>query len=317
MNRVYVPISMLGILAMLVAPFTVLSKPAAAASGDPYIYSYAYNTKRPEVEVSVGSGTSTNPSGSCQRVNVRIWEDTGKIDRTFTTTDNGVSGEVRRDPSYSGLRYTFVVNLAASYQKTAKATLAAGKFNVSVNASGCSGSTSSYGTKKRMDALWIVPPACMDSGTNRTGCAPLHRFYNKQTGAHFYTVDEQEKRNVLAMSQYRYEGITAFAQTGSASDRVTVWRFYHKTNGTHFYTASQSEANKVLNNMWRTYKYEGAKYSAYSSQRANTIAFHRFYKFRQGVHFYTTNASEAHKVRTTMSNEYRYEGVAYYLISSF
>ena len=40
---------------------------------------------------------------------------------------------------------------------------------------------------------------------------------------------------------------------------------------------------------------------------------HRFYNYRQGVHFYTANQAEATFLNDNRAGTYRYEGVAYYL----
>jgi hypothetical protein len=159
--------------------------------------------------------------------------------------------------------------------------------------------------------LSIVPAVCNES------CTPVYRFYNAQSGAHFYTSNDSEKRDILNTSkQYRYEGIVNFALISQEGALIPVHRFYNLKTGTHFYTASQSEATRVNNTMSHTYRYEGVAYYTNSGPVSNSIPVHRFYKFNQGVHFFTSNQAEATAVNNTMSHAYRYEGAAYYNIAN-
>jgi hypothetical protein len=97
------------------------------------------------------------------------------------------------------------------------------------------------------------------------------------------------------------------------NDTMPVHRFYNFKQGVHFYTANQTEATHVNNTMGHTYRYEGISYFTYrNNSTANTMPVHRFYNFKQGVHFYTANQTEATHVNNTMGHTYRYEGVAYY-----
>ena len=73
--------------------------------------------------------------------------------------------------------------------------------------------------------------------------APLHRFFNRKTGTHFYTVDPAEKTRVetTLASTYTYEGIAYYVASGAATGATPVYRFFNKKNQTHFYTADPAE----------------------------------------------------------------------------
>ncbi len=160
-------------------------------------------------------------------------------------------------------------------------------------------------------AISIIPAWC-DSY-----CVPVYRFYNVKNGAHFYTTTENEKRDVLDYADYRYEGIVSYAKDYRTilPGMIPVYRFYNYRQGVHFYTANQAEFVNVYNNMLDTFRYEGIAYQTYATPQENTVPVHRFYKFKQGIHFYTSNQAEATNVNNTMYNTYRYEGIAYYNIS--
>ncbi len=89
--------------------------------------------------------------------------------------------------------------------------------------------------------------------------APLYRFYNRQTGAHFYTASVAEKNNVQAnlSAIYSYDGPAYNVCVTPLADAQTVYRFYNKINGAHFYTASEAEKNSVLANLSATYVLDG------------------------------------------------------------
>lgn len=88
--------------------------------------------------------------------------------------------------------------------------------------------------------------------------APLYRFYNKVNGAHFYTISEAEKANIIAKyaATYTYEGV-AYNVASSAAGNAPVYRFYNVTNGTHFYTASDAEKANVIAKYPKIFTYEG------------------------------------------------------------
>ncbi len=146
-----------------------------------------------------------------------------------------------------------------------------------------------------------------------TNPTPVFRFYKFQDGSHFYTNNESEKQTVTQRPDvYRYEGIAFYEYTSQVGASVPVYRFYNFRQGVHFYTANQSEYENVLSNASWTYRYEGVAYYTLTAPEVGLVPVHRFYKFRQGVHFYTNNQTEATYLNNNAYATYRYEGVAYY-----
>jgi hypothetical protein len=92
---------------------------------------------------------------------------------------------------------------------------------------------------------------------------PLYRFYNKKTGTHFYTADQNEKNNTLNNlgATYQLDGITYFVS--NVPGGVTVYRFYNVKTGTHFYTADTTERDRVINTLGYLFRYEGPAYYVY------------------------------------------------------
>ncbi|MFA5197267.1 MAG: hypothetical protein WC437_02480 [Patescibacteria group bacterium] len=100
----------------------------------------------------------------------------------------------------------------------------------------------------------------LNYGSNRNS-VPLYRFYNKQTGSHFYTAFEAEKNDVIAKYGYIYqfEG-TAWNVSYDPANSFPVYRFYNLQNGSHFYTANEGEKNTIISTLGYRYRFEGVSY---------------------------------------------------------
>ncbi|WP_199229709.1 matrixin family metalloprotease [Azospirillum sp. TSO22-1] len=166
-----------------------------------------------------------------------------------------------------------------------------------------------------------ISAASVSGSVGITGSA-IHRFFNTQTGFHFYTASTTERDNVLqTLPQFRYES-QPFNSINSAYPGATaVYRFFNTRVGNHFYTASESERDNVITNLSGTYSYEGTAYHAFAtgSSGASTsgaTALYRFFNHRLGSHFFTTSTSERDSVITTLSGTFTYEGIAYYVAST-
>jgi len=93
------------------------------------------------------------------------------------------------------------------------------------------------------------------------GLSPVHRFYNTQTGVHFYTISESERANVVAnFPQFNHEGVAYHASQVAGAGLIPFFRFYVPSKGFHFYTARESEKDSIIANLAATYTYEGIGY---------------------------------------------------------
>lgn len=165
-------------------------------------------------------------------------------------------------------------------------------------------------------AVFLVPfgvaPAVAAPASNPS---PVYRFY-KTDGSHFFTNSEVEKANVqaTASASYRYEGVAFYSYPTEQFGTSPVYRFYNFKQGVHFYTINPNEYQTLLTlPASLTFRYEGVAYWANSLPVTDTTPVFRFYKFRQGVHFYTSNAAEAAALRLNAFSTYRDEGTAYNL----
>lgn len=99
------------------------------------------------------------------------------------------------------------------------------------------------------------------------GTVPLHRFYNKTNGTHFYTADEAEKNHLINNYNrvFQYEQIACYVYPANAPgpDRMPVYRFWNKKkNNAHLYTASEGEREKIISLYPGTFAFEGIVFYA-------------------------------------------------------
>ena len=100
---------------------------------------------------------------------------------------------------------------------------------------------------------------------NSSQITPLYRFYNYETGHHFFTVSKEEAEFVNGKIEsgewpFNYEGTTFNVYANdpnplSEGEEIAVHRFYSPELNRHFYTGDASEAESIqLTGKWN---YEG------------------------------------------------------------
>ena len=144
----------------------------------------------------------------------------------------------------------------------------------------------------------------------------VYRFFNRETGVHFYTASEVERDSIIEnLPNFNLEG-TSYQiidpLTGMENINI-VHRFLNQNTGAHVYTINETERSFIAENL-SNYEYEGQVFAAYTSQVNGTIPIHRFYNSELDAHFYTPSELERESVENNLPN-YEYEGVAYYAYS--
>lgn len=84
------------------------------------------------------------------------------------------------------------------------------------------------------------------------GVKPVYRFFNTQTGAHLYTMDENEKSFIEAnLPNYSAEGVKyhAFESESADIETIPVYRMLNADSGSHLYTIDQNELNYIQENL--------------------------------------------------------------------
>ncbi len=114
---------------------------------------------------------------------------------------------------------------------------------------------------------------------------PLWRFYNKDTGEHFYTVKAAERQALIEMPQWLAEGIGWIAPKES---KLPVYRVYNPNMDDHHYTLSQEEHDTLVRLGWDD---EGI---GWYSDPHEMVPVYRQYNpnATSGCHNYTVSATE-------------------------
>lgn len=114
-------------------------------------------------------------------------------------------------------------------------------------------------------AFFIFPPGFWDEETEASR-ASVHRFYNRNTRSHFYTISAAEadmvKVKYPAVFNYDGVGFEAYTISNGNTPLMPVYRFYNKLNGAHFYTISATEKAIVQIQYRDTYRFEGVAFYA-------------------------------------------------------
>ncbi len=112
----------------------------------------------------------------------------------------------------------------------------------------------------------------------------VFRMYNKNSGEHFYTTNEEEAAHISSVG-WLYEGAGWMSPRKSSSP---VYRVYNPNAGDHFYTLDRVEYRWLVGLGWRD---EGI---AFYSDDNKTIPIYREYSpyAVTGTHNYTTDPAE-------------------------
>lgn len=86
-----------------------------------------------------------------------------------------------------------------------------------------------------------------DTPQTDPNAAPVFRFFDTNSGSHFYTVSATERDGLAnGAAGLTYEGIAFYEDPTLQSNDTAVYRFFDKVDGTHFFTPNQNEFASVL-----------------------------------------------------------------------
>ena len=149
----------------------------------------------------------------------------------------------------------------------------------------------------RPAATAAAPRAASTTGVN------MYRFYNPNTGEHFYTSNVAEGVKI-ANAGWSYEGIGWVAPTSG----VAVYRLYNPNAGDHHYTTNAAEKNMLVSLGWR---YEGIGWYGASGSNVGSALLRQYNPNAKGAgaHNFTTSRAESNSL---VAQGWRYEGMAWY-----
>jgi hypothetical protein len=141
----------------------------------------------------------------------------------------------------------------------------------------------------------------------------VFRFYNSNSGTHFYTMSVVERDYIIQnFPFFSYEGVKFSAYPNTDPALSPVYRFYNKITGTHFYTINPAEKDFVIATWPEIFNFEGVAWHASTVEATDWIPIFRFYNRQTGTHFYTASAAEKDYIIKTW-NWFTFEGIAYFV----
>jgi len=144
---------------------------------------------------------------------------------------------------------------------------------------------------------------------------PIYRFFNNNSGGHFYTNSDAEKNAVIQnYSEFIFEGVGFYASLVAQPGMLPVYRFFNNNSGGHFYTIDESEKNIVIQN-YGSFTFEGVSFYASPVAQPGMLPVYRFFNTISGGHFYTIDESEKNAVIRNYSS-FIFEGAGFYTYPS-
>jgi hypothetical protein len=99
--------------------------------------------------------------------------------------------------------------------------------------------------------------------------SPIYRFWSGTLNAHFYTISESEKTNLINnySNVWTYERVAfyAYADGSQPTGTSAVYRFWSGTLGCHFFTIRETEKDKLVNLFSHVWTYEQISWYAYAA----------------------------------------------------
>lgn len=138
----------------------------------------------------------------------------------------------------------------------------------------------------------------------------VYRFFNKNTGHHFFTTDANEAFNILtSLPDFNYESIGFGIKVGAGD--TAVYRLYNSATGRHLYTASEIEMRGL--DAEPAWQFENIALYAYRAPAQGRDEIHRFWNSENGSHLYTADKKEIeHILSHSTLQHFRHEGIAFY-----
>ena len=90
------------------------------------------------------------------------------------------------------------------------------------------------------------------TGEKIEGVEPIYRFFNTQTGAHLYTMNETEKNYIQDnLSNYSFEGVKyyAFESEPQEIETIPVYRMLNTQSGAHLFSSDANEISYIEENL--------------------------------------------------------------------
>ena len=86
-----------------------------------------------------------------------------------------------------------------------------------------------------LDAFNFEGPTFRAADPTNAAADTVFRFFNTQTGTHFFTQSTVERDNILdTLPQFSFEGEAYKGYTEQVDGSIPLYRFFNTQTGTHF-----------------------------------------------------------------------------------
>ena len=189
-------------------------------------------------KVVVGAKWDTSLEGAWPTASAERWWSLN--DQKWYSNEQIVAERANIADSYTTTRVADAVSIYRMYNtKTSEHLYTKTKAEYDACGSGA------YADWRQEGVAWQAP---------RKSDRPVYRLYNKKSGDHHYTTSDGEKAALLAMGDWRDEGIAFYSALRDQEGSVPLYRLYNYRlkRGQHHYTKSENERNAlVANHGWR------------------------------------------------------------------
>jgi hypothetical protein len=144
---------------------------------------------------------------------------------------------------------------------------------------------------------------------------PMYRFYNKRTGAYFFTLSEGERWRVINSKNpdIQFQGVKFSIDTSATANVSPLYRLYNKKGQRYYYTASLKELKACLamrSGRSRVYRLDAIA-GFVSTDPASGPPVYRLYNRPSNSYMYT--ASVAERAALLKTRKWKDTGTAFYL----
>lgn len=153
------------------------------------------------------------------------------------------------------------------------------------------------------------------------GACPVYRFWAPGNNAHFYTISEDEKNNLLANypDYWKLEGVAfyAYPEGRQPAGSKPVYRFWSPVGQEHFYTTVTAERDNLVAKYSHYWTLEGVAFYVDPEDQppAGSQPVYRFWSPANNLHFYTVSEAERENLIANYPDFWRPEGVAWHTLS--
>jgi hypothetical protein len=125
----------------------------------------------------------------------------------------------------------------------------------------------------------------------------VYRFYNSESGSHFYTTSVEERDDIVASLPHLLLEGPVFITEGLGT---ALHRFYNTLTDAHFFTTSEEEKSYVEAS-FPQFAYEGVAMYVYTDATGSSDqGVFRLYNEQTGKHLFTASQAEADNVQNVL-----------------